>query len=91
VVSWSGSQDFTVGLYRKDTFRGEDRLWQSISLNTVQSVTTGTATGTLVPVLDNTNFIIDEVAYISDTIYSGGEYFLIANVSGNELRACKNR
>ncbi|MHA2093019.1 MAG: hypothetical protein ACW98F_00050 [Candidatus Hodarchaeales archaeon] len=90
VVSWSGSQDFTVGLYRKDTFRGEDRLWQSISLNTVQSVTTGTATGTLVPVLDNTNFIIDEVAYISDTIYSGGEYFLIANVSGNELRASDN-
>lgn len=90
IIPSSGSTNFVIELYKRDTFLGVDKLYESISLNCVQTVTDGAISGTYVPVTTTTGFLVGELAIIGD-LQSSGEIFYIDDIdSGVKLIATDN-
>ena len=81
-----GSEDFVVELYRRDTFKGADRIYKTVNLNGVETVTDQLSSGTTVYVTSTSGFLIDNLVAIGDLFTSGGvwEFAMVSDIASGD-------
>jgi len=87
IIAKGGSTDFTVELYRKDTFLGVDKIYSTTHLSTVESTLDqdSNAAQKSVYITSTTGFLIGELAALDDD-NSSREFILIDDiVAGDSL------
>lgn len=91
IIATGGSSDFIIELYNKDAFKGEQRLFRSVSLESVETTTDGSTTGATVPVTATDGFLVDSLAVVGSPFGGTYEYIRIDDIeSGVSLAAMDN-
>lgn len=76
ILATGGSTDFVIEFYRTDAFRGIDKIYETTSLNSIETTLDASTSGTEIPVTSTTGFFINEVAQLS-----GIEMFMIDDIN----------
>lgn len=72
----SGTTDCVIEFYKKDTFKGIDRLYKTANLESVETTTDQISSGTTLYVTSTDGFLIDELVAVGNPLISGSTWEL---------------
>lgn len=82
IMATDGSTAFKIELYQTDTFKGKERLFETIELSSVESdldASSGSGQKNIY-VVNTSGFLIDEMAYITDESTDPDEFAMIEDI-----------